>query len=139
MKNLNIFIGIGTLLLVTFLFIFFSRQNTNFPPLGGNYPTPLCSSASIINSSSSFGAGGVNLITNASNTGIWLRITNIGATRVFCGATNNTSTLNIGGQLLASIASSTGANYWEATGIKGPISCVGDASSIITYSYCSEL
>ena len=123
-------IGIVLLVLLNF--------RADVPGLGGNV-TPQFSGAQVVNASSSVGANGTLLITNASNSGVWFRISNSSAGRGTCGLTSDTSTLtSLRGQLLVPITSSTGDNVWELYGARGPVSCVGDAGFGVTYSFVTN-
>ena len=97
---------------------------------------PRISGDSVINSSSSIPVAGLVIITNASNTGEWFRLTNLSAQRIFCGLGASTSGLAIGGQLLAPITSSTGSNAWEMYDARGAVACMADtAAGTITFSF----
>lgn len=114
-------------------FVLGSLSSQNIPLQGYG---PRISGDSVINSSSSIPVAGLVIITNASNTGEWFRLTNISAQRIFCGLGVSTSGLSIGGQLLTPISSSTGSNIWEMWDARGAVACMADtAAGTVTFSY----
>lgn len=123
MSGQKILIGALGLAIVVLLFSFGINKTESPANLGGIVKE--FTNTEVINTSSSVGIAGVTVITNASNSGKWFRISNlVKDVDVYCSLGTTAAT---GTGMYLSINSST-ENFFEMYGVGGPVSCKADAS-----------
>jgi hypothetical protein len=97
-------------------------------------------SASVINGSSTPGTNGAIIITSASSTGEWFRITKISAADGYCGLAAATSSIagSVGVAFITTTSTGIRADTWEANNVGGAVSCMGSAGFAVAFSFVGK-
>ena len=105
--------------------LLFGVRSANGPNFGSNIRQTFDEAETISASTTlTTATGGVTIITNASNTGNWFTVQNIGTSNVFCDMTTaTTGPANSTGQQLPPIGSSTANSRWTVSGYGGAVTC----------------